>query len=99
MAGVSDIKSPCEKTASFGGGGKLCADKQKTGTPDQEIDLSLAPPPPGLFDDLVTLSGNQPKTEGPSQAEKLYQEVKDFPVRPMLGGAKGVKVTIKTDLL
>ncbi len=95
---MSDIKSPCDKTASFGGAGKLCADKPKTGSPEREIDLSLAPPPPGLLDDLVTISGQKPANSEPSSPQQLFQAYKDSPVKPMLGGPlgiKGVNVQIK----
>lgn len=94
---MSDVQSPCEKIASFGRGGKLCLDKTSPQA-GAEPNLNLIPPPPGLFDDRVTVSAQAPGQER-STAEQLYQKAKDFPVRPMLGSAKGVKVTIKTDLL
>ncbi len=93
---MSDIKSPCDKTATFGGGGKLCPDKPKTEGSPKGLDLTLAPPPPGMFDDLVSLSGQTSGSQEPSMIDQGVQEYKDSPVKPMFGGPLGIKgVTVK----
>jgi hypothetical protein len=48
--------------------------------------------------DTATISGPA-ADQDPNKPSHLSQQIKDFPVKPMLGGTKGIKVTIKTDLL
>ena len=101
---MSDIQSPCEKSrAAFGGNGKLL-EKKPDGQAAQKPNLlptekTLKDAGLEQYNDLVALSDQSVGSQEPSQIKKLYQAVKDCPVKPLFGSVKGVKVRIKTDLI
>ncbi len=58
--------------------------------------LNLAPTPPGMINDRVTLSGRT--SNEPSGLDTAIKEYKESPVKPMFGGPamiKGITVTVK----